>query len=116
RSLVYQRAKNENSDKPFGSIIDVYHHDYKFATHSMMPCDVADPATFRITIGNAQCKQPYSASIMNISAMSFGSLSANAVRALNLGAQMGNFYHDTGEGSISPYHLEHGGDIVWEIG
>ncbi|ATO20284.1 FMN-binding glutamate synthase family protein [Acinetobacter sp. LoGeW2-3] len=116
RSLVYQRAKNENSDKPFGSIIDVYHHDYKFVTHSIIPCQPADPATFRITIGNEQCKQPYSASIMNISAMSFGSMSANAIRALNLGAKMGNFYHDTGEGSISPYHLENGGDLVWEIG
>jgi len=116
RSLVYQRAKNENSDKPFGSIIDVYNHDYKFVTHSIIPCPPADPATFRITIGNEQCKQPYSASIMNISAMSFGSMSANAIRALNLGAKMGNFYHDTGEGSISPYHLENGGDLVWEIG
>ena len=116
RSLVYQRAKNENSDKPFGSIIDVYQHDYRFVTHSIMPCPPADPETFRITIGNEQCKQPYSASILNISAMSFGSMSANAICALNLGAKKGNFYHDTGEGSISPYHLEHGGDIVWEIG
>lgn len=116
RSLVYQRAKNQNADKPFGSIIDVYQQDYKFVSHSMTPCTPANPNTFRITIGNEQCTQPYSASIMNISAMSFGSLSANAVRALNLGAKMGNFYHDTGEGSISPYHLEHGGDIVWELG
>lgn len=116
RSLVYQRAKNENSDKPFGSIIDVYQQDYRFITHSIVPCKPANPETFRIQIGNHQCKQPYSASIMNISAMSFGSLSANAIRALNLGARMGNFFHDTGEGSISPYHLENGGDIVWELG
>ena len=115
RSLVYQRAKNENADKPFGSIIDVYQQDYRFITHSMTPKLPADPKTFRITIGNEQCAQPYSASIMNISAMSFGSLSANAIRALNLGAKMGNFYHDTGEGSLSPYHLENGGDIVWQI-
>lgn len=115
RSLVYQRAKNQNADKPFGSIIDVYQEDYRFLTHSITPCTPADPHTFRIQIGNAQCKQPYSASIMNVSAMSFGSLSANAIRALNLGAKMGNFYHDTGEGSLSPYHLENGGDIVWEI-
>jgi glutamate synthase domain-containing protein 2 len=116
RSLVYQRAKNQNADKPFGSIIDVYQADYRFITHSLSPCKPANPHSFRITIGNAACRQPYSASIFNISAMSFGSLSANAIRALNKGAQMGSFYHDTGEGSISPYHLEHGGDIVWELG
>lgn len=116
RSLVYQRAKNENADKPFGSIIDVYQEDYRFLTHSLAPLSPADFNSFRIQIGNEQCSQPYSASIMNISAMSFGSLSANAIRALNKGAQMGNFYHDTGEGSLSPYHLENGGDIVWEIG
>lgn len=115
RSLVYQRAKNENADKPFGSIIDVYQKDYRFMVHSLVPCPPSDPKTFRIQIGNQQCAQPYSSSIMNISAMSFGSLSANAIRALNKGAHMGHFYHDTGEGSLSPYHLEYGGDIVWEI-
>lgn len=115
RSLVYQRAKNENSDKPFGSILDVYQADYRFITHSLAPCSPADPATFRIQIGNEQCTQPYSTSIFNISGMSFGSLSANAILALNQGAKMGNFYHDTGEGSISPYHLENGGDLVWQI-
>ncbi|MDN8213172.1 FMN-binding glutamate synthase family protein [Acinetobacter baumannii] len=115
RSLVYQRAKNENADKPFGSIIDVYQEDYRFIVHSISPCPPADPKSFRIQIGNTQCLQPYSASIMNISAMSFGSLSANAIRALNKGAQLGGFYHDTGEGSLSPYHLENGGDIVWQI-
>ncbi|ENX05430.1 FMN-binding glutamate synthase family protein [Acinetobacter courvalinii] len=115
RSLVYQRAKNENADKPFGSIIDVYDPNYRFIVHSIAPCPPSDPATFRVQIGNAQCSQPYSASIMNISAMSFGSLSANAIRALNKGAALGKFYHDTGEGSLSPYHLENGGDIVWQI-
>ncbi|WP_182005051.1 FMN-binding glutamate synthase family protein [Acinetobacter lactucae] len=115
RSLVYQRAKNENADKPFGSIIDVYQENYRFIVHSISPCPPADPKSFRIHVGNAQCLQPYSASIMNISAMSFGSLSANAIRALNKGAQLGSFYHDTGEGSLSPYHLENGGDIVWQI-
>ncbi|ACC57551.1 Glutamate synthase [NADPH] large chain [Acinetobacter baumannii ACICU] len=115
RSLVYQRAKNENADKPFGSIIDVYQEDYRFIVHSISPCPPADPKSFRIQIGNTQCLQPYSASIMNISAMSFGSLSANAIRALNKGAQLGGFYHDTGESSLSPYHLENGGDIVWQI-
>jgi glutamate synthase domain-containing protein 2 len=116
RSLVYQRSKNENADKPFGSIINVYQQDYRFITHSITPCKPAHPDSFRIQIGNHQCQQPYSASIMNISAMSFGSMSANAIRALNLGAKMGNFSHDTGEGTISPYHLENGGDIVWELG
>jgi len=115
RSLVYQRAKNENADKPFGSIIDVYEPNYRFIVHSISPCPPANPSTFRVQIGNSQCSQPYSASIMNISAMSFGSLSANAIRALNKGAHLGNFYHDTGEGSLSPYHLENGGDIVWQI-
>src|SRR5690606_5697215 len=116
RNLVYQRAKNQNADKPFGSIINVYQQDYRFITHSITPCKAAEIESFRIQIGNDQCRQPYNAAIMNISALSFGSLSANAIRALNLGAKMGNFYHDTGEGSISPYHLENGGDIVWELG
>ncbi len=116
RNLVYQRAKNENADKPFGSILDVYQADYRFIMHSMTPRPPANTRDFRIQIGHTQCQQPYQASIFNISAMSFGSLSANAIRALNLGAKLGNFYHDTGEGSISPYHLEHGGDLVWELG
>ena len=116
RSLVYQRAKNENADKPFGSILDTYAENYRFMVHSMLPKLPADPNSFRLIIGNQQCTQPYDASILNISAMSFGSLSANAIRALNKGAQMGNFYHDTGEGSISPYHLENAGNLVWELG
>lgn len=116
RSLVYQRAKNENADKPFGSILDTYAENYRFMVHSMRPKAAVDPSHFRIQIGNSQCLQPYIASIFNISAMSFGSLSANAIRALNQGAQMGQFFHDTGEGSISPYHLEYGGDLVWELG
>ncbi|WP_145187881.1 FMN-binding glutamate synthase family protein [Pseudomonas sp. URMO17WK12:I11] len=116
RSLVYARAKNEVSDKPFGTLIDVYQSGFEFIGHSMRPAPLADPASFRITIGGPQCSQPYSASIFNISAMSFGSLSANAIRALNKGAKLGNFHHDTGEGSISPYHREHGGDLVWELG
>ena len=77
---------------------------------------VADPASFRIRIGGDQCAQPYSASIFNISALSFGSLSANAILALNKGAKLGGFAHDTGEGSISRYHARHGGDLIWEIG
>ena len=115
RSLVYQRAKGEAGERPFGTLLDTYRDGYEFVAHSMTPVKAADPASFRITIGNAQCAQPYSASVFNVSAMSFGSLSANAIRALNAGAKRGGFSHDTGEGSISPYHLEMGGDIVWEV-
>lgn len=120
RSLVYARAKGESSDKAFGTLLDVYQTGFEFISHSLQPArqptredSVAD---FRITVGGPQCTQPYSASIFNISAMSFGSLSANAIRALNRGAKKGGFAHDTGEGSISPYHREAGGDLVWEIG
>lgn len=116
RSLIYQRSKNLSSEKPFGTLLDVYATNYEFISQSITPVKQADPDSFRITIGNEQCKQPYSCSIFNISAMSFGSLSANAIRALNKGAKKGNFSHDTGEGSISPYHLEFGGDLVWELG
>ena len=116
RSLIYQRSKNLSSEKPFGTLLDVYATNYEFISQSITPVKQADPDSFRITIGNEQCKQPYSCSIFNISAMSFGSLSANAIRALNKGAKKGNFSHDTGEGSISPYHLDFGGDLVWELG
>jgi glutamate synthase domain-containing protein 2 len=116
RSLVYSRAKNETADKPFGTLVDVYQPGFEFISHSMRPAPLSDPDSFRVTIGGPQCTQPYSASVFNISAMSFGSLSANAIRALNQGAQRGNFAHDTGEGSISPYHREHGGDLIWELG
>ena len=115
RSLVYQRAKGEAGERPFGTLLDAYRDGYEFIAHSMRPALAADPERFRIVIGNAQCAQPYSASVFNISAMSFGSLSANAIRALNRGAKAGGFYHDTGEGSISPHHREGGGDIVWEV-
>lgn len=116
RSLIYQRSKNLSSEKPFGTLLDVYATNYEFISHSIRPVPQADPDTFRVVIGNEQCQQPYSSSIFNISAMSFGSLSANAIRALNKGAKKGNFSHDTGEGSISPYHLEYDGDLVWELG
>ncbi|WP_439859189.1 FMN-binding glutamate synthase family protein [Pseudomonas sp. MBLB4136] len=116
RSLVYARAKNQGADKAFGTLLDVYQNGYEFISHSMRPAPLADPESFRVSIGGPQCRQPYSASLFNISAMSFGSLSANAIRALNQGARLGNFAHDTGEGSISPYHREHGGDLIWEIG
>ena len=114
RALVYQRAKSVNDTRPFGSLHDVYGVDYEWINHSMAPTP-HDTHDFRVIIGE-RTAQPYSASVFNISAMSFGSLSANAIRALNKGAKLGGFYHDTGEGSISPYHREHGGDLVWEIG
>jgi glutamate synthase domain-containing protein 2 len=115
RSLVYQRAKNAPSEKAFGTLSDVYGSGHEFIGHSLRPLPESDPKTFRVTIGGAQCTQPYSASVLNISAMSFGALSANAIRALNRGAKLGGFAHDTGEGSISPYHREAGGDLIWEV-
>jgi len=116
RSLVYQRAKDVVSEKPFGTLLDVYGDGYEFIGHSTRPALHVDPVSFRIDIGGPQCRQPYSASVFNISAMSFGALSGNAIRALNKGAKAGGFAHDTGEGSISPYHREFGGDLIWEIG
>jgi glutamate synthase domain-containing protein 2 len=115
RSLVYERAKGEAGEHPFGTLLDVYRNGYEFIGHSAFPVAAANPETFRITIGGEQCAKPYSASVFNISAMSFGAISANAIRALNAGAKRGGFSHDTGEGSISPYHLEMSGDIVWEV-
>ncbi|WP_434211903.1 FMN-binding glutamate synthase family protein [[Pseudomonas] boreopolis] len=114
RSLVYQRAKQEMDVVPFGTLRSAYEVDYEWINHSLAPSHI-DSHDFRVLVG-ADCARPYSASVFNISAMSFGALSANAIRALNEGARRGRFYHDTGEGSISPYHREHGGDLVWEIG
>ncbi|MDF7675546.1 FMN-binding glutamate synthase family protein [Neisseriaceae bacterium ESL0693] len=116
RSLVYRRSKNVSSDRPFGTIEDTYRDNHEYMAHSLQPVAATDINQFKVRIGNDACRQPYLASVFNISAMSFGSLSANAILALNKGAKLGGFYHDTGEGSISPYHLEGGGDIVWEIG
>ncbi len=115
RSLVYQRAKSEADQRPFGTLLDVYGQGYEFIGHSMRPLDHVDPAGFRIRVGNDQCSQPYDTSVLNISAMSFGALSAAAIRALNKGAKLGGFAQDTGEGSVSPYHEEYGGDLVWQI-
>ena len=115
RSLVYQRAKGVEDARPFGTRMRVYDAGYSWVTHSVQPVHITD-TDFRVTIGNKDCKQPYDASIYNISAMSFGSLSANAVSALNKGAKMGQFAHDTGEGGISRYHREGGGDLIYEIG
>ena len=114
RSLVYQRAKKDSDKRPFGTLLDVYEPGYEWMNHSISPT-VVPSSDFRISIGERMAK-PYSASVFNVSAMSFGALSANAIRALNLGARTGGFAHDTGEGSISRYHREHGGDLIWELG
>ena len=115
RSLVYARAKGESDKRPFGTQLDVREVGYEWLTHSISP-SVIDSHDFRVSVGGPQCKHPYDISLFNVSAMSFGALSANAVMALNLGAKKGGFAHDTGEGSISRYHREHGGDLIWEIG
>jgi glutamate synthase domain-containing protein 2 len=115
RSVVYQRAKMVLDTVPFGTQYNVYADGYEWMRHSMMPRPRAKEA-FRVLIGGPDCRTPYLASVLNISAMSFGALSANAIRALNTGAKLGGFAHDTGEGGVSPYHREAGGDLIWEIG
>ena len=115
RSIVYQRAKDEEDKRPFGTREDVYGEGYTWLTHSMAPKPPGDP-DYRIRIGGPDCQKPYQASVYNISAMSFGALSANAILALNTGARLGGFAHDTGEGGISRYHRQPGGDLIWEIG
>ena len=115
RSVVYQRAKGELDTLPFGTQRDVYAPGYEWINHSLAPTH-PDHSANRIHVGGAACTQPYLASIFNISAMSYGSLSRNAVLALSGGAKLGNFAHNTGEGGLSPYHLEPGGDLIWQIG
>ncbi|TFZ01736.1 FMN-binding glutamate synthase family protein [Ramlibacter humi] len=114
RSIVYQRAKGDPDNRPFGTQLDVGRQGYEWINHSVQPTVLAS-SDFRITIGAGRA-QPYEASIFNISAMSYGSLSSHAILALNQGAKMGRFAHDTGEGSISSFHRVHGGDLIWEIG
>ena len=123
RSLVYQRAKGDPDKRPFGTQLDVHAQGYEWINHSVAPSNIASH-DFRVWIGGepgkpqmgaSACTQPYSASIFNISAMSFGALSANAILALNQGAKRGGFAHDTGEGSISQHHRVHGGDLIWEV-
>ncbi len=116
RSIVYQRAKGDPDKRPFGTQLDVGQVGYEWINHSLMPTALASH-DFRVTIGNggSSCTQPYEASVFNISAMSFGSLSANAILALNGGAKQGGFAHDTGEGSVSVHHRVHGGDLIWEV-
>jgi len=115
RALVYQRAKGELDTRPFGTQRDVYRVGYEWAGHSV---DARAPSEHapRVEIGGAECRQPYASSLLNISAMSFGALSDRAVLALNRGARAGGFAHNTGEGGISPAHLEAGGDLIWQIG
>lgn len=117
RNVIYQRSKKVNDTTPFGTQYNVYDIGYEWLNHSILPLPHAalnfDP---RIEVGGPDCKQPYSSSVFNISAMSYGSLSKNAIMALNSGAKQGNFAHNTGEGGLSPYHLKPGGDIIWQIG
>jgi glutamate synthase domain-containing protein 2 len=117
RSLVYQRAKGDADNRPSGTQLDVKAPGYEWINHSIAPSRI-NSQDFRVLIGGggSSCSQPYNASIFNISAMSFGALSANAILALNGGAKKGNFAHDTGEGSISQHHRVNGGDLIWEIG
>ncbi|ABC64699.1 FMN-binding glutamate synthase family protein [Erythrobacter litoralis] len=115
RALVYARAKGDLDKHPMGTELDVYSDEYEWMSHSIVP-DESVPEEWRLTFGESTCKRPYSSSLLNISAMSFGSLSARAIEALNAGAAQGNFAHNTGEGSISRYHRMHGGDLIWELG
>lgn len=117
RSTVYQRSKKVMDTIPFGTQHDVYAEGYEWMTHSINSYDFETiDNSPRVKIGNKDCTQPYSCSVLNISAMSFGALSKAAVRALSHGAKLGGFAHNTGEGGISPYHLESGGDLIWQIG
>jgi len=115
RSLVYQRAKGARDTRPFGTIFDVNRPGYEWVNHSLLPKHLSDTDP-RVKFGGPDCQKPYLASPLNISAMSYGALSKNAIMALNKGAKIGGFAHNTGEGSMSPYHLKHGGDIIWQIG
>jgi len=115
RSLVYQRAKKQEDTRPFGTIIDLYQNGYEWLNHAMVPSHL-EPDSLRQVFGEANCSKPYSVSPLNISAMSFGSLSKHAILALNRGAKLGNFFHNTGEGGLTEYHRKFGGDLVWQIG
>lgn len=117
RSVIYQRAKKQVDTTPFGTQLDVYAEGYEWMSHSITPKDFHKMDHHpRVMVGNKDCKQPYSCSVFNISAMSYGSLSGRAIQSLNGGAKLGNFAHNTGEGGLSPHHLLNGGDIIWQIG
>ncbi len=115
RSVVYQRSKKTMETVPFGTQRNVYAPGYEWLNHSVTAKHLSGEEP-RVRIGSMLCTQPYHASLLNISAMSFGSLSRNAILALNGGAKLGNFFHNTGEGSVSKHHRENGGDLVWQIG
>ena len=117
RSVIYQRAKKQTDTVPFGTQLNVYAEGYEWITHSIAPKDFHKMNhSPRIRFGGKECQQPYDMSVLNVSAMSFGSLSKNAILSLNAGAKIGGFAHNTGEGGLSPYHLQPGGDIIWQIG
>src|SRR5882724_2792951 len=117
RSVIYQRAKKQIDTTPFGTQLNVYPEGYEWMSHSIAPKNFHSlDHSPRVLFGGEECRQPYRMSVLNISAMSFGSLSSNAIEALNSGAKIGGFAHNTGEGGLSPYHLKNGGDIIWQIG
>lgn len=115
RSIIYERAKGVHSEQAFGTERDIDAIGYEYFTQSMAPVPVPDEVP-KVMVGGPHCRQPYPMALLNVSAMSFGALSDNAIRALNRGAALGGFAHDTGEGGLTDYHLEHGGDLIWEIG
>ena len=115
RDAIYRRAKGIKGDEPFGTERNVDEIGYEFLRHSLR-ARIATELNPTVRLGGPDCTQPYDIALLNVSAMSFGSLSGNAIEALNGGAARGGFAHDTGEGAISPYHLRHGGDLFWEIG
>ena len=115
RTLIYRRAKNERDTIAFGTQRNLIEDNYLSLWHSLSPTQIKDSVK-SVLIGGENCQQPYLASYLNISAMSFGSLSTNAIEAFNLGAKKAGCFHNTGEGGASPYHLKHGGDIVWQLG
>ncbi|BBZ43269.1 FMN-binding glutamate synthase family protein [Mycobacterium parmense] len=114
RALIYERAKGTAAELSFGTERDIREIGYEYLIHSVAPID-SPPEPPRVRIGGPDCRQPYHIALMNVSSMSFGALSGNALRALNNGARRGGFAHDTGEGGLTPYHLG-GADLVWEIG
>ena len=115
RSTIYERAKGIHAEQAFGTERDIDDVGYEHLAQSVAPVPLADDPP-RVLVGGPDCARPYSMALLNVSAMSFGALSSNAIRALNKGAALGGFAHDTGEGGLTPYHLEHGGDLIWEIG
>jgi glutamate synthase domain-containing protein 2 len=115
RSVIYERGKGVHGEQAFGTERKVNDVGYEWVLHSSAPRE-PDKQQPRVRVGGPDCRKPYDMALLNVSAMSFGALSANALRALNAGAARGGFAHDTGEGGLTPYHLENGGDLIWELG